>query len=276
MREIIRIGSAMISMYCYACAAVKQQQIVLSTAAAATKLRSKVPSSLDISLDELLDRAVDIFWERRRYGELWESARPPDSFFASAVKCNVDEYDIPRNGKSNENTAFKLLVFDLVGEVLKDVFEDEVYVDYPVWMRTKLPRQRILLDQFPPSSANVLKPYVKKHVYSLLDLPSSGNKLLNSKQITTDTNTVRRFGNGQIGKQRFMSCRRANMDIVDRILMLELWQTESDWFDYGEDELDLKMWVTESIWHSLLQETALIVEDSYHYKRSQNITESFV
>lgn len=258
----------------------------LAVSSAAAKPKTRIPAELDVTVDELLSRAVDILWERRRYGELWDNLAPPASYMAAAKsltdandraqsesKSNL--YEQHDNNTSHRLSAFKSLIFDLAADTLREVFEDELYVDYPPWMQTRPTRQHTAVtEQFPPSSAHALKPFVKKQVYALVELPINSTDVIVSVSTLSDSSSSsrtksRRKSDAAVGKDRFLSCRRSGMDLVDRVLVRELWQSEREWFDYGEDELDLKMWVAESIWHSLLHETALIAEDSYSYKHSQ-------
>ena len=61
--------------------------------------------------------AVDIYWQSRRCGESLDSVQIPDNYYSNEeLNGDLD---------SNSRRVFKKLLFDLSGEVIRDIYKDE-------------------------------------------------------------------------------------------------------------------------------------------------------
>lgn len=191
-----------------------------------------VPHS-EAEANDLADKAVEIFWELRRYGESWDDVEIPDGYYSPRDKNSDME------GRSRK--AYKKLVFDLTAEILREMYKEELEEEEEVqpWTRTKPAKRKYHRDQAPPTTCEVLKPIVRAHVCKYLGLePKAGQKP---------------------GKWTG----RRKKDRVDQLLVQELREEEPEWVNYDRDEVAVKMQLVDTIFESLLQETVTVIGNIY-------------
>ena len=191
-------------------------------------------------VQSLVFSTVDFFWQRRRYGESWENLTPPAEFFTPEDKG----HDI----ESNSRKVYKRLVFDLTGEILREIYKDEEEAEVPSWAKKKFKGNRFFKEKTPPTTAERLKEVVENHVLNIMGLNGSSR--------------------GDNASNKFR-CRKKR-DPVDDILVQELREEEPEWVNYDDDELAVKMQVADSIFDSLVIETATICNDIYKKRSAKN------
>ena len=174
-------------------------------------------------VSNIVSSAVDTFWNQRRYGEPLDGVEPPSSYF------NKEESG--EDLVSDSKRVFKRLLFDLTGEVIRDVYKEEEYDSPLAWHKPKRKQNKYYRGSSPPTTVDVLKPVVQEAVIDILGL--NGSK-------KTDR------GKWGIRKKK---------DLVDSILVQELREEEPQWVNYDDDELAVKMQLTETIFESLLTDT---------------------
>ena len=108
----------------------------------------------------LVARALDTFWERRRYGEPWHDVAPPPEFLRGGGGGEAE----PTGLAEVSRRCFRRLTFDLVGEVLLDMYRDEVGGG-----GRGAPRARRAVfgrggGREPPMELGALQPLVQSHV----------------------------------------------------------------------------------------------------------------
>lgn len=180
-------------------------------------------------VEEVISSCVDLYWERRRYGEPWEDyAAPPELFDPSETGPDME-------AKSKQ--AFKKFLFNLTGDILRDTFNEEEsdhQDDDLIWQKPhRLVKRKFYRGIKPPSTIDEVRPIVEENVLKLLGLK-------------TDP--------AQAQLNKWSS--RKRRDHVDKVLLKELREEEPEWINYGEDELTVKNQIADSIFESLLTETA--------------------
>ena len=63
---------------------------------------------------EVADSALDIFWQARRYGESWDALQPPASYLDTGGMLELE---------ATSNMAFRHFVFDLIRDMLADIYQ---------------------------------------------------------------------------------------------------------------------------------------------------------
>ena len=174
-------------------------------------------------VSDIVSSAVDTFWNQRRYGEPLDGVEPPTSYFSKEEEGE----DLISNSKR----VFKRLLFDLTGDVIKDVYKEEEYDSPLAWHKQKRKQNKYYKGSSPPRTVDVLKPVVQEAVIDILGL------------------------NGSKKTDRSKWGIRKKKDLVDSILVQELREEEPQWVNYDDDELAVKMQLTETIFESLLTDT---------------------
>ncbi|KAJ8300301.1 hypothetical protein KUTeg_021820 [Tegillarca granosa] len=187
-------------------------------------------------IEKLVANAVDIFWNKRRYGEAINNVEPPDTYFTKEDNNNDLE--------NNSRRVFKKLLFDLTGEVIQEIYKDDDEIEPPPWQKVKPKRQKYFRGAQPPREVEVLKPIVQEAVIDTLGINGSRKADKNKWSI------------------------RKKKDHVDTILVQELREEEPDWVNYDDDELAVKMQLTETIFDSLLSETAQTMNKIYRKRQA--------
>ncbi|CAH1272737.1 CEP350 [Branchiostoma lanceolatum] len=181
---------------------------------------------------DLVKSSVQVFYNNREYGDdLAPIATPRDL---------LSNNDTPgRDVESISKRSYKKIIFDLSGEVFKDIYAEDNVETPPVWMKPKK-SQRKHFRRRPPGGLEELTGVVEHRVLVLLGLQPS-RKL----QHTT----------------KFLKMGRKKKDQVDEILIEELATEEPEWVNYDDDELAVKLQLSDSIFENLLSETVQLVSD---------------
>ncbi|KAL5012691.1 hypothetical protein ScPMuIL_011242 [Solemya velum] len=195
-----------------------------------------VPHKKD-EIKDLVSLAVDEYWKCRRYGESMEGVRAPDSFFTA------EDAQLDMENKSHR--VFKKLLFDLTGEIIRDVYKDEDNEHPPPWTKPKRKQQKYFRGISLPTTIDVLKPVVQEAVIDILGLNGSRKADCNKWNI------------------------RKKKDHVDKILVQELREEEPQWVDYDDDELAVKMQLSDAILDSLLTDTVQTMNRIIKNKQEQ-------
>lgn len=69
----------------------------------------------------MADAALDIFWQARRCGESWNTLTPTDDFLSVGDKLGPE---------ATSTTAFKQFMFDLIREMLSDIYQVSTQIQY--------------------------------------------------------------------------------------------------------------------------------------------------
>lgn len=203
-------------------------------------------------VEAIVADAVAIYWNLRRCGESWESATPPPEY--------LSEHSSPGGaGEQMEGMVlgsrrtFRRLVFDLTGNIVRDIYQHEDDLEPPPWQKAPQKRQRFFKGHSPPSTMDGLMPVVQSTVTDILGL------------------------NGCSGRHRGKAANKWNVrkkkDHVDAVLVEELQEEEADWINYDNDELSVKIQLTDTIFESLLADTVATLNEVYS-KRQQRLQTS--
>ena len=206
-----------------------------------------VPRSTE-QINELVDKVIELFWEKRRYGESWENMIPPPSYYISPRMSGRSD-DSKKSDRSNENTnssdVYKRMVFAMTTELLTDMYRSELDDDRAhEHHRSALTPHTM---KHPPTTVDTLKPMVQKQM----------NKLLR-----TNDNDMR----SSVKQKPNKWSSRKRKDNVDLLLVDELKSEEPDWVNYDVDELTVKTQLADAIFDSLLIETGQVCMDIYNAK----------
>ncbi len=182
----------------------------------------------------LCEDALNVFWEKRRYGESWDDLTPPDSYYGTK--------DLGKDNESTSRRAYKKLVFDLAGDILREIYaeeeEDEVRTEAAEIGHPLQKRKKFFKGRTPPTTPDAVLPVIREHVLNFLSLSGEGQRGLSGLR------TVRKWSS------------RKKRDAVDEVLLAELKEEEPQWVDYLQDEYAVKMQVADAIFDNLLIETA--------------------
>ena len=187
---------------------------------------------------------MDVYWQRRRYGEPYDGFEPPESFFLSDEKEEGDSIE------NKSKRVYKKLLFDMTGEIIREVYKDENIETPPAWQKPKQRRQKYFRGASPPTEVELLKPIVQKAVIDTLGLNGSRKADKNKWSV------------------------RKKKDHVDNILVQELKEEEPQWVNYDDDEVAVKMQLTETIFDTLLTDTVHVI--SKIYRRRQGVAQNLV
>nr|KAG5710507.1 hypothetical protein BaRGS_013153 [Batillaria attramentaria] len=194
--------------------------------------------------------AVSIFWNLRRCGESWESAAPPASFLQESAQDSGGGDDMEASDLvTGSRRIYKQLLFDLTGEIVREIYQHENEEDPPPWQKPEQKRQRYFKGRTPPTTMDVLLPLVQSTVVDILGL------------------------NGSTGKFRGRVMNKWNVrkkkDHVDAVLVEELREEEADWINYDHDELAVKMQLTDTLFDSLLSDTVETLNRVYAKRQAR-------
>ena len=199
-----------------------------------------VPRSTE-QIDDLVEKVVELFWERRRYGESWQNMNPPASYYISPRVSGRSDVS---SDNTNSSDVYKRMVFEMTSELLRDMYRSEC--------EEQLSEQHCTPSQYvvkhPPTTLDTLKPMVQRQIKKLLR--TSGG----------DEKTIVKH------KPRKWSSRKRK-DNVDLLLVDELKSEEPNWVNYDVDELTVKTLLADAIFDSLLVETGRLCLDVFNTKR---------
>lgn len=177
---------------------------------------------------------VEAYWQVRRCGEPLDNVKIPENYFSNE--------DTNGDLDSNSRRVFKKLLFDLTGEVIRDIYKDEED-EPPPWQKPKRRQQKYFRGASPPTTIDNLTPIVQQAVINTLGL--NGSRKADKNKWTV----------------------RKRKDHVDNILVEELREEEPRWINYDEDELAVKMQLTDTIFDMLLNDTVQTMNRVYQKKK---------
>ncbi|XP_076454897.1 centrosome-associated protein 350-like isoform X2 [Babylonia areolata] len=197
-------------------------------------------------VEAIVTDAVSVFWNLRRCGESWESVTPPADFLQESG--SADGAGEPMEGMvSASRRTFRSLIFDLTGDIVRDIYRHEHDTDPPPpWQRPAPRRQRYYKGASPPSTLDGLVPVVQGAVTDILGVAGCSG----------------RFRGRSSNKWNV----RKKKDHVDALLVEELREEEADWINYDADELAVKMQLTDTIFQSLLDDAVTTLNKVYTSK----------
>ncbi|XP_075245273.1 uncharacterized protein LOC142339266 isoform X3 [Convolutriloba macropyga] len=184
-----------------------------------------VPCKSD-EIKELSNSYCAYFFNQRSLGEDFNDSKIPIELLGSD---SVGGDDVSKSRKS-----FKVMMFELVREIVADIYQTVPKVTQP-WMKPKMAK-RVHYQGMRPKSIEMLNDIVDKKVLNMINLSSR-------QQHRTQT---LKFGH----KRR---------DLVDKILIQELREEESQWVDYNDDELNVKVQLTDAIFDSLVDDALQVL-----------------
>lgn len=202
------------------------------------RLRSRAASFLfsvphhPSEVSPVVASSLSVFFDRKRRGLPIGSGSPPSEI--------IGEDKADDDLESNSKRVYRRLVFDLSGNILKELLSEEVPPSLPPWMKAKRRRKRRLHRGLNPLVREKdYLPVVEQQVLNLIGLGDARPSL----------DRVRRKTPLKAGKK----------DFVDAILIQELREDEPLWIDYDDDELAVKFQVADAIFESLLSETVMVL-----------------
>ncbi|XP_059175915.1 centrosome-associated protein 350-like [Physella acuta] len=204
----------------------------------------EIPMVVPVTKEEItpiITRAVDIFWTNRRYGESLEGVDPPPDFLS-----DEEETSDPLTLQSRR--SWKRMLFDLAGEIIRDVYKNEDKTEPPPWHKAQHATQKFFKGVNPPTTLDDLKPVVLGAVFKHLDINGTRKNIVINKW--------------NIRKKK---------DLVDSVLSQELGEEEKGWVDYRDDELNLKMSLADSLFNSLLSDTVHTVNGIYQRRQNPDV-----
>ncbi|KAL8608223.1 hypothetical protein ACOMHN_016678 [Nucella lapillus] len=197
-------------------------------------------------VEAIVSDAVSVYWNLRRCGEPWEQAQPPPEFMQEARAPDGSGEHMEGMVTASRRT-FKALIFDLTGDIVRNIYRHEHDPEPSPWQKAPAKRQRYYRGNTPPSTMDALLPVVQSAVTDILGL------------------------NGCSGKYRGKTANKWNVrkkkDYVDAVLVEELQEEEADWINYDADELSVKMQLTNTIFESLLDDTVSALNKVYAKKQ---------
>lgn len=202
------------------------------------RLRSRAASFLfsvphhPSEVSPVVASSLSVFFDRKRRGLPIGSGSPPSEI--------IGEDKADDDLESNSKRVYRRLVFDLSGNILKELLSEEVPPSLPPWMKAKRRRKRRFHRGLNPLVREKdYLPVVEQQVLNLIGLGDARPSL----------DRVRRKTPLKAGKK----------DFVDAILIQELREDEPLWIDYDDDELAVKFQVADAIFESLLSETVMVL-----------------
>lgn len=201
----------------------------------ADEMRIAVPHSSD-QVRRIVASAVEIHFQHRTNGESINGLEPPESYFT--------QEELEEEGLENSSRrVYKKLLFDLTGELLKEIYKNELKEDPPPWQKPKQRRQKYFRGASPPKGVDTLTPIVQEAVIDMLGL--NGSRKLDRNKWNV----------------------RKKKDHVDNILVQELREEEPEWVNYDNDEIAVKMQLTDNIFETLLTDTVHVMSKIYQKRK---------
>ncbi|XP_062614422.1 centrosome-associated protein 350-like [Saccostrea cucullata] len=202
----------------------------------AEEVKIAVPHTSE-QVRRIVASAVEIHFEHLTNEESINGQEPPDSYFT--------EEELKDEGlESSSRRVYKKLLFDLTGELMKEIYKDEQKEEPPPWRKPKQRRQKYFRGASPPREVDSLTPIVQEAVIDMLGLNGSRKLDRNKWNI------------------------RKKKDHVDNILVQELREEEPEWVNYDDDEVAVKMQLTDNIFETLLTDTVQVMSKIYQKRRA--------
>lgn len=203
---------------------------------ASEELYYAVPHETD-EVRGIVADAVEVYWQTRRCGEPLDNVQIPDSYYSND--------DLNGDLDSNSKRVFKKLLFDLSGDIIRDIYKNDEE-EPPPWQKVTRRQQKYFRGASPPSSIDNLTSIVQQAVINILGL--NGSRKADKNKWTI----------------------RKRKDHVDNILVEELREEEPRWINYDDDELAVKMQLTDTIFDMLLNDTVHTMNRVYQKKKMAN------
>ncbi|XP_032220056.2 centrosome-associated protein 350 isoform X2 [Nematostella vectensis] len=182
-------------------------------------------------VSDLVASSLSKYYALKQAGHSISNVQPPPEI-TDAVDANDP------NAASKQ--SYQKLVFDLTGDVFRDILHEESPPARPLWMKQRRrQKSRIYRSLTPLRDEDDYLQVVQSRVMNLIGLGTERPNL----------ETLRRKTPLKAGKK----------DAVDAILIQELREEEPQWVDYDDDELAVKFQVADAILDSLLSETVMVM-----------------
>ncbi|GFN76393.1 centrosome-associated protein 350 [Plakobranchus ocellatus] len=233
--------------------AAEQQALERSTLSVPEDITPVVPHSKD-EITPIVSRAVDIFWTSRRYGESLEQVEPPADFLSDWDGDDITEGRATDHLTTESRRSWKHMLFDLTGEIIRDIYQDEDKPEPPVWQKAQHRSHKFFKGSSPPTTLDSLRPLVQRAVSGLLDLDEGAGGRQGSTAALVNKWNIRK-----------------KKDAVDAVLVSELAREEKGWVNYDEDELNLKMALADSLFDTLLSDTVATLNNIYQRRNPSQV-----
>lgn len=204
----------------------------------AEEVRVAVPHTSD-QVRRIVASAVEIHFQHRTNGAPINGQEPPEAYFTLSQENSEDE-----GLESSSQRVYKKLLYDLTGELMKEIYKDEQKEEPPPWSKPKQRRQKYFRGASPPGQVDALTPIVQEAVIDMLGL--NGSRKLDRNKWNV----------------------RKKKDHVDNILVQELREEEPEWVNYDDDEVAVKMQLTDTIFETLLTDTVQVMSKIYQKRRA--------
>ncbi|XP_071097553.1 centrosome-associated protein 350-like [Haliotis cracherodii] len=201
-----------------------------------------VPHQQD-EVESIVASAIDVYWNCRRCGEPMDNVEPPEEYFKSAENG--------RDMASHSRRVFKQLLFDLTGEIIREIYKDEHEADPLAWQKPRKKQTKYYKGLSPPTTVDHLRPIVQSAVSEIMGINGTRN-------------SDRAVNKWNIRKKR---------DHVDNVLVQELRAEEPNWVNYDADEMSVKNHLTDVIMEALLTDTVHTLNKIFqkrHYRSQQS------
>jgi hypothetical protein len=176
---------------------------------------------------------------------------PTSKESTSTTKTESEELDEQKEQKEKE-LSFKLMLFDLIGELLNDLYLERyetpssVSEFFPSEKKT-LKKKYFRLVRLGPARLDACKKLVVHKANELLKLSKPNDDREN------DSATPATTSNPKLFVSKWRSTKR--LDLVDSILDGEMRQEECEWANYEQEEYEAKLLVSNTIFDMLLKDT---------------------
>ena len=189
-----------------------------------------VPHSV-AEVNSLVASALSVFFAQKSAGLPITDVEPPPELLSNGTTNDL---------RSTSERVYKRLVFDLTGDIFRELLSEETPAKRPSWMKARRRRKtRFHSGSRPLEDELGFLPIVRERVAELVGLSSA----------RPSVEAARRKTFVKMGKK----------DFVDAILIQELREEEPQWVDYDDDELAVKFQVADAIFESLLSETVMVM-----------------
>ena len=106
------------------CVSIFSLALEQSTVSVPEDIPPVVPQTKD-EITPIVSRAVDIFWNSRRYGESLDGVQPPPDFLSDWEGEELRESMSGDQLTAQSRRSWKHMLFDLTGEIIRDIYQDE-------------------------------------------------------------------------------------------------------------------------------------------------------
>jgi centrosomal protein CEP350 len=200
----------------------------------------------------VINDALEVFWQCRRYGEPLEAVLPPQSFFLPHEL--LDGYE------NTSHRVFKRMIFDLVGEIFQEIYQEDdqsvepsnTWRDNGTGARTT--RVFSVGSEQIPTTIDGVRPIIHSHVTRCLGL-------------SNHTRTA-------IKSNKWLLGRKTTSTVIDHMLVEDLAREEKGWIDYDADVKTRKLEIADFLFEALLYDTVYAVVNVERLRHQECLTES--